>query len=106
MREAPTVVVRHDTSMGFLLLSQPLTSHQSLLTSPTALEGFLPCTPTFGIDLHDPFQTGVCDVFQRRAPGQRHGQVKFRQNILDHLANALFPGNGQTVDVGTSETDR
>jgi len=59
-----------------------------------------------GEDLHDSFQSGVRDLFQRRAPRECHGQIKFRQNILDHLANSVFPGNGQTVDVGTPETDR
>jgi hypothetical protein len=64
------------------------------------------CRPTLGDDLYDSFQSGVRDLFQRRAPRECHGQIKFRQNILDHLANSVFPGNGQTVDVGTPETDR
>ena|ERR1700752_2859607 len=58
------------------------------------------------VDLHNPFQGGVRDIFQRRASSECHCQVEFRENVLDHLANTLFPGNGKTVDVGTPETDR
>ena len=62
--------------------------------------------PTLVDDLNDSFQVGVRDIFQCRAPRECHGQIKFRQNILDRLANPVFPGNGQTVDIGTPETDR
>jgi hypothetical protein len=59
-----------------------------------------------GYDLPDPFQSGVRDVCQRRAARECHSQVKFRQNVLDQLTNTVLTGNGQTVDVGTPETDR
>jgi hypothetical protein len=62
--------------------------------------------PELDIDLRDPFQSGVRDILQCRAPGEGHGQLKFRQHVLNHLPNTLFPGDGQTIDVWTPEADR
>jgi len=49
---------------------------------------------TLDDDLHDPFESSAGDIFQRGAPGKRHGQVKFCQNVLDHLAYTMFSRNG------------
>jgi hypothetical protein len=58
---------------------------------------------SLGIDLHDPFQSGIRDVFQRRAARECHGQLKFRKNVLDHLTNTVFP-DGKAVEKTPSIT--